>query len=314
MDPPYQNDVKQNTTAFAAATQAEANLVLNNISIIKSIITSGPTAAPAKRPISYNTDATANISNAAKIILANKDYIKAETLAFVNTVIFDPPYQSAVKQNTTAAAAATIAEANVVLNNIDLIGNIIVNGSSSAPVKRPISYTTLSNNSNVVNAAKIILANRDYIVAEVTGYINQNWANITTDLTYYTVANATPLIGNTSTVILLETINDVTFLPNIAVSFHQPSYISGSGHTFEYVGSGTDLARALPYQGGFPIQANEVVQERGGQVYFTSTDQQGDFRIGSQLLFNRVDGTITGETFNKSLFAVMTPYILAIEG
>ena len=313
-DPPYQHEVKQNTTAFAAATQAEANLVLNNITLIKSIISNGPNVAPSKRPIYYNTAATANISNAAKIILANKDYIKAETIAFVNAVIFDPPYQSAVKQNTTAFAAASIAEANIVLNNINLITNIIEYGANSAPTKRPISYSTLSNNTNVINAAKIILANRDYIKAEVKGYINQNWSNIASGLTYYTVANATPLVGNTSTVILLETVNDVTFLPNIAVSFHQPSYISGSGHTFEYVGSGTDLARALPYQGGFPIQENEVVQERGGQVYFTSTDQQGDFRIGSQLLFNRVDGTITGETFNKSLFAVMTPYILAIEG
>jgi hypothetical protein len=70
----------------------------------------------------------------------------------------------------------------------------------------------------------------------------------------------------------------------------------------------------LPYAGGVPIQLNEVIQQGGGQVYFTSTDQQGDFRIGTELLFNRVDGTITGETFNKSLFAVMTPYILAIEG
>jgi hypothetical protein len=70
----------------------------------------------------------------------------------------------------------------------------------------------------------------------------------------------------------------------------------------------------LPYNGGFPIQENEVTEEKGGRVYFTSTDQQGDFRIGTELVFNRVDGTISGRTFNKALFAVMTPYILAIEG
>ena len=63
-----------------------------------------------------------------------------------------------------------------------------------------------------------------------------------------------------------------------------------------------------------PIQENEVTELRGGQVYFTSTDQLGDFRIGTGLVINRVDGTITGRTFNKALFAVMTPYILAIEG
>ena len=35
----------------------------------------------------------------------------------------------------------------------------------------------------------------------------------------------------------------------------------------------------------------------------------GGFRV-----FNRVDGTISGRTFTKALFATMTPYILAIEG
>ena len=314
-DPPYQSDVKQNTIAYAAATQAEANLVLNNIAIIKNIIANGPTVAPAKKPISYNTGATANISNAAKIILANKEYIKAETIAYINKDIFDPPYQSRVKQNTTAASAATIAEANIVLNNINLITDIIEQGPSVAPAKRPISYSTLSTNPNVINAAKIVLANKSYITAEVTNYINRNWANISNGaVAFYTVANSTPLVANTSLVTLLEGDTDTTIRANSAVSFHQPSYISALGYTFEYIGSGTNIQTALPYNGGFPIQENEVTEEKGGRVYFTSTDQQGDFRIGTELVFNRVDGTISGRTFTKALFSVMTPYILAIEG
>ena len=313
-DPPYQTLVSQNTIAAPAATSAEANLVLENISLIKNIITNGPTVAPAKIPIYYNTDATTNVSNAAKIILANKDYIKAETIAYINKELFDPPYQDTVRQNTTAAPAATSAETAEILQDINLITNIIENGPTVAEPKAPIYYTP-STDPNVINATKIILANREYIVAETVAFVNQNWANISNGtVQFFTVANATPLVANTSTVTLLETINDITFLPNITVSFHQPSYISASGHTFEYVGSGNELATALPYAGGFPVQANEVLQSAGGQVYFTSTDQQGDFRIGSELLFNRVDGTISGETFNKSLFAVMTPYILAIEG
>ena len=313
-DPPYQTLVSQNTTAAPAATSVEANLVLENISLIKNIITNGPTVAPAKIPLYYNTAATTNVSNAAKIILANKDYIKAETIAYINKELFDPPYQDTVRQNTTAAPAATSAETAEILQDINLITNIIENGPTVAEPKTPIYYAP-STDPNVINATKIILANRDYIVAETVAFINQNWANISNGtVQFFTIANATPLVANTSTVTLLETINDITFLPNITVSFHQPSYISASGHTFEYVGAGNELATALPYAGGIPIQANEVLQRAGGQVYFTSTDQQGDFRIGSELLFNRADGTISGETFNKSLFAIMTPYILAIEG
>ena len=52
----------------------------------------------------------------------------------------------------------------------------------------------------------------------------------------------------------------------------------------------------------------------GGRVNFTSTDQKGDFRIGTGLTINRATGTIEGDDFDRSLFAVMTPYILAIEG
>jgi hypothetical protein len=111
----------------------------------------------------------------------------------------------------------------------------------------------------------------------------------------------------------LEVVSE-NILANSRVSFHQGSYISSSGHTFEYVGSGATIATALPYLGGVPIQENEVTELRGGKVYFTSTDQLGDFRIGTGLVINRVDGTITGRTFNKALFAVMTPYLLAIEG
>jgi hypothetical protein len=82
----------------------------------------------------------------------------------------------------------------------------------------------------------------------------------------------------------------------------------------EYVGSGDALNTALPYLGGVPVQVNEVVEERGGLVFYTSTDHLGDFRIGDNFTINRVDGTITGRTFTKALFSVLTPYILAIEG
>jgi hypothetical protein len=61
-----------------------------------------------------------------------------------------------------------------------------------------------------------------------------------------------------------------------------------------------------------PITENQVVSANQGKIYYTGTDQRGDFRIGDGLVINRNTGTITGRTFTKSLFAVMTPYILAI--
>jgi len=222
-------------------------------------------------------------------------------------------YQNSVTQNTTAAPYATSAQSNIILTDVRLIANIISFGPNVAPAKQSITYTP-SVEPNVINATKLVIANRDFIKAEVLEFVNQNWANISNGAgTFYTVLAATPLVSNTSTVTFLQNVTE-NLLANIRVSFHQGSYISSSGHTFEYVGSGTTIATALPYLGGVPIQENEVTELRGGQVYFTSTDQLGDFRIGTGLVINRVDGTITGRTFNKALFAVMTPYILAIEG
>ena len=134
------------------------------------------------------------------------------------------------------------------------------------------------------------------------------------DPKYYTVESVTQTVGvNEYTITLLESL-ETDISNGDAVDFHQRSLIQASSITFEYVGTGTGVYDT-PESGAFPIQANEVVQDANneGLVYFTSTDHKGDFRIGGELTINRESGTITGTTFDRSLFAVLTPYILAIE-
>ena len=116
-------------------------------------------------------------------------------------------------------------------------------------------------------------------------------------------------------VTILETIQEIVSIPdNAEAKFYRRSFISTSNHTMEYVGAGNDITKCLPQLGGIPIPENQVRQTDGGLVVFTSTDETGNFRIGTGLLINRADGIITGDSFNKSLFAILTPYILAIEG
>ena len=100
--------------------------------------------------------------------------------------------------------------------------------------------------------------------------------------------------------------------PGTEVSFYTRSSIIASAHTFEYVGAGTNPATALPQYGGIPIEANEVVATNGAVVTYTSTDQKGNFKVGSGFIVNQATATITGDAFYKSLFAQMTPYILAL--
>jgi hypothetical protein len=104
------------------------------------------------------------------------------------------------------------------------------------------------------------------------------------------------------------------FPDGATVNFYQRSYISASGYVFEYVGAGTNYG-ALPQFGiADPDQSKETVQLTNGAVFFTSTDQNGDFRIGPGLVISQATGVLSGRTFTKSLFANMTPFILAIEG
>lgn len=101
---------------------------------------------------------------------------------------------------------------------------------------------------------------------------------------------------------------------NTPVDFYKRSVITASSHTFEFVGSGNELQTALPQTGGLPIQENEVVSDDGGTVIYSSTDHRGNFRIGDDLTINGRTGTIEGDAFDRALFAVLTPYILSIEG
>jgi len=119
--------------------------------------------------------------------------------------------------------------------------------------------------------------------------------------------------GFTSIVTLNENIPDFDpQFPDADVTFHQYSLITASGHTFEWVGAGINVNTSLPYLGGLPLADNKAVETNGGKVYWTGTDQFGDFNIGGELVIRRDSGTIEGRTFTKSLFAVLTPYILAV--
>jgi len=131
--------------------------------------------------------------------------------------------------------------------------------------------------------------------------------------TFFTVESCTDFVSNTAIITIDEDLDEEILLGD-SVEFRQRSLIAASSITFEYVGTGTDIY-ATPRTGAYPIQANEIIEDLNGEgkVYFTSTDHKGDFRIGSDLVINRTDGTIEGVTFDRSLFAVLTPYILALE-
>tara|TARA_A200000159_G_scaffold61730_1_gene57126 strand:- start:515 stop:3604 length:3090 start_codon:yes stop_codon:yes gene_type:complete len=75
------------------------------------------------------------------------------------------------------------------------------------------------------------------------------------------------------------------------VNFFYRSYISTGGHTFEYVGSGTDY-RADPANGGVPVEANQVKNLNDGRVWQSSTDHNGKFKVGDTFSVDQRTGQI----------------------
>ena len=79
------------------------------------------------------------------------------------------------------------------------------------------------------------------------------------------------------------------------VSFYLRSMIASSGHTMEYVGSGTDYS-ALPENGGVPIESRQLTELNNGKIWAATTDHKGKFALGSFFTVDQNTGVITMET------------------
>lgn len=88
------------------------------------------------------------------------------------------------------------------------------------------------------------------------------------------------------------------------VRFYLQSYISTGGHTMEFVGSGTDYS-SHPDFGGVPRPENQTIEVggvgpsgsrlaylNGGRIWSSSTDENGNFKVGETFVVNQKTGTI----------------------
>ena len=265
------------------------------------------------------------------------NFIKSLVEDIVTGTPVSPGYQDTVAQ-VTNLNPATASESNILKEKIDVITEIINDGPAGI-TREPIGLTA-STSSNVTKAFNLLIANKNFIKAETIAYINQEFsssftyneqkcrrdvglmidalkADLATGGNFRSVEAATTYYTKDGTyhiVTLEDNVRDsLLFVDGITVNFYQRSYQSASGYLFEYCGAGTQYG-ALPQAGRVdPVQSKEVVQLNNGKVFYTSTDQNGDFRIGPTLVISQATGVLSGRTFEKSLFAQMTPFILAVE-
>ena len=245
-------------------------------------------------------------------------------------------YQGTATQTIIASVTGGAGAGAFINDKISTITNIVLNGVGVAPTIAKTGITP----SGAGSAITLIEANVEFITQETVAYINTlypalvydkkkcardvrlilrqlvydletggNYNSVYAGLSYWSRAGTYRLVQ------LGENLRNPALMPDGAiVNFYQRSYMSASGYTFEYVGAGMNYG-SLPQVGRTdPVQTKEVVQLDSGRVFFTSTDQNGDFRIGPGLVISQATGVLSGRTFTKSLFAEMTPFILAVEG
>ena len=284
---------------------------------------------------SFNGESTA-IPNEIPQTTAAYTYLKT----LVNNVLISNRITTVYQTGTTQVynlSPATANEVTTVGANIDLITNIISTGPSAAPAKVPVGLVA-SNSTNVNRGYALLKANRQFIIDEVIAYINTTFVKFSYDRNkcYRDVNSILDAViydllypgnyravntgngyfsrkGRYHIINLEENPQDpLDFIDGSTVNFYQRSYQSASGYLFEYIGAGTNYS-ALPQIGRKdPQQSHETVQLNNGKVFFTSTDQNGDFRIGPGLVISQATGVLYGRTFEKSLYAQMTPFILVV--
>ena len=208
-----------------------------------------------------------------------------------------------------SGGTASMGNCNVNFGNKGLVANGKGALAMTATFNGNTAVGSFSANLNnvVANTDPFFTVNATEPYVGLIGIVNGD-----TSGTYYYVTTSSPISSGQTVVQFRESLDNV-FTSGTTINFYQQSQLRASGQTFEFVGAGTSLSTALPRNGGVPNTALQIVRIGEGAVFATSTDQDGNFQV-SDLSIDQATGTISGTTFTKSLFAQMTPFILALEG
>jgi hypothetical protein len=275
--------------------------------------------------------------------VASINHLKSAVSAVISNATFAASASNSTAQTINPSVAGGVnAKAFVELRFDQMVG--IIGAPNITAAKAVVPPNAIATSGTVPagagSAVTLIEANTQFLADEVFAYVNEKFASslggydqnkcirdvklilqqiiydLQTGGNYNSVFSGLSYWSRPETyhiVELGEAVNRPDLFPDgSTVNFYQRSYISASGYLFEYVGAGTNYG-ALPQRGvADPVQAKETVQLNSGKVYFTSTDQNGDFRIGPGLVISQATGVLSGRTFVQSLYANMTPFILAI--
>jgi hypothetical protein len=194
---------------------------------------------------------------------------------------------------------------------------VVFLGSPSGPSAIPAEATAIIQDGKVTSV-NMIGNGRNYRLIDVPTVTFTAGPGITTASAivnlrplYYQVRSATPTSAGVSTVTFAQPLNNDVGIGTTAFLFRQSLQIVSS-HSFQYIGAGNTIETARPSTGGVTLRENEIIKLNGGEIVYTSTDQDGNFAIGDDLVIDQSTGTIRGRSFERSLLNTVTPFIIAL--
>lgn len=315
----------QNCTNFSDESIDNDNFDPNNLQGEAGDVGSGPTgggiicdgAVPAiESPLrSFVVDAFTQIALAGPgILCTNNGY--AQLVSFFGTFCW---YHAKARNGgqlnlsnctTDFGEYGLIADGKsvdpVVIGSVS--GNYPANVSGPVNTKTELVITGLTAQSNFKSnqpgpTQVVTIGSQTYMVYKSTKVVNGECT--------ITLLNPNPAQRNQD-LGLIDAINN-----GETAEFRLQSYISTGGHTFEFVGSGTDY-RAHPDYGGQAIEANQYLEVggtgtnskfNGGKVWLSATDEEGNFKVGDAFEVDQKTGFVTIDPTSVSinLIADQTP-------
>jgi hypothetical protein len=339
-----QEEVSQTITAFHKARETMKLAITNNLTVKDLNIVADPDTGSNISPSSC-ADVRSFIDNLVGIITTriNAGNLNTLPLPAVSTAstVFTINVGVSTLAHTYVSGSGGNANINVVRpfdgqvvyfdQKYFTVTKIILTNPGSGYITTPtitidppstdwgIQATAVAEiNNGSITGIEIVSNGRGYttvpkIIIDGGVGINTATATLKLDPSYYSIQSSTPISSGICTITVNENL-PYSVNSGVSVPFFKQSRVLASGHSFEYIGSGTEISKCLPSTGGVQIQDNETGSTDGGLVVFTSTDQSGNFRIGDGVVINQNTGTISGTFYSKSLFSTMTPFILALGG
>lgn len=285
-------DVIVNTPSYEANSDVAAKALIQGI---KNNIVNSTSVISAKSNSGTSVFNPGGYSNASSTLISSLTNIKNNVWAnLVTATGISNTHETKTKRDTGFIVTA--------------IANDLKYGGMSKTGTTTQKFFTYDGSALVVNTAVVPIStyatSYDLIKNEIVLTLNSS-AN--TEANSLNVANS--LINGVK-----ATINNQSLATNIYWE-EFGSLIVATGQDFSYAGSGVNFNALPPNQGGRGVSniAMKIVTIDGGRVFQSSGDETGDLTLGSDFVIRQETGIIEGRTFNRSLYAILTPYILALQ-